>query len=136
MASSRLAPKIVRLATTRISLIGLASWSLTRCPHGPGCGRRGGGGEDAVDRTRHPVLVWSADYCRQTVEVEDRRRGGHGPLQRHAAPRVGGCTRAASPAGHHVVEEHQRAQAEREARDRDEEVEVRELDGVGGRSEE
>ncbi len=46
--------------------------------------------EDAVPRARHAVLVRAADDLRDLVEVEDRRRRGHLPLERQRAPRVGG----------------------------------------------
>ena len=58
-----------------------------------------------VPRAGHAVLVRSADDLGDLVEVEDRRRRGHLPLERESAPRVGLRDRAASPADHHVVDE-------------------------------
>ena len=53
----------------------------------PAGGRRGR--EDAVHRARDAVLVGAAHDRGHPVEVEDRRRRGDLPLERHAAPRVG-----------------------------------------------
>ena len=64
------------------------------------------------------------------VEVEDRRRRGDLPLERERAPRVGHRARPAAPRGDHVVGEDQRAQAEDEGADRDDQVPGRELVGV------
>src|SRR6202020_3450560 len=61
--------------------------------------------ERAVHGAGHAVLVWTADDGRQLVEVEDRRRRGDLPLDRHAAPRVLHRARTATPARDHVVEE-------------------------------
>ena len=46
----------------------------------------------------HAVLVGAADDLRDLVEVEDRRRRGDLPLERHRAPRVAGRRRAPLPA--------------------------------------
>ena len=66
------------------------------------------------------------------VEVEDRRRRGHLPLERERLPRVRRGARAAAPRGDHVVDEHQRREPEHERAQRDEQVPARELLGVVG----
>ena len=58
----------------------------------------------------HAVLVGAAHDLRDLVEVEDRRRRGHLPLERARAPRVAGRRRTEGPADDHVVEEHERRQ--------------------------
>ena len=62
---------------------------------GPDLRRRGRRREDAVHRARDAVLVGAADDGWYPVEVEDRRRRGDLPLERHPAPRVGHGARAA-----------------------------------------
>src|SRR5205814_5285901 len=74
--------------------------------------------EDAVDGTRHAVLVRPADDCRDRVEVEDRRWRGHLPLECEPTPRVRRRSRSAAPTRDDVVEEDQRAEPEQEARER------------------
>ena len=83
-------------------------------------------------RAGDAVLVRRADDLRDLVEVEDRRRRGDLPLERHRAPRVRRRDRAEAPARDHVVEEDERRGAEPERRERDEHVEVGELRQVVG----
>src|SRR3954463_5873182 len=123
IASSSALPPMVSFARTRTLAMATPSRS-----------RGGGGGwgfrlhrlENAVHRAGDAVLVRAADHGRDLVEVEDRRRRGHLPLERQRAPRVTGRRRAASHADHHVVEEHERRRAEEERCDGDERVPVRE----------
>src|ERR1700722_14991080 len=113
-ASNSLAPPRVRLATTRTSLMPRSSLAR-RAQHATCGGCCGGGGKDSVDRTGNAVLVRATNDSRQFVEVEDGRRRGDLPLERHAAPGVGDRDGAATPACDHVVDEHQRADSQREA---------------------
>ena len=88
--------------------------------------------EDGVPRARDAVLVRVADDLRDLVEVEDRRRRAHLPLERQRAPRVRGRRAPEAPARDHVVEEDDRRGAEPERRDRDEQVQVGEARRVVG----
>src|SRR5580658_2086432 len=102
-ASSSFTPPSVRLAITRTSFTGSASSSLTwyslawhRRDARAGSDRGGGRREDAVDGAGDAVLIRTADDRRNAVEVEDRRRRGHLPLECHAAPGVGWGLRPAT----------------------------------------
>src|ERR1700747_2117833 len=109
MRSSSLAPATVRLATTRISVIGAHLRTSRGRPRAAACAGGGGGrgSEDAVYGAGHAVLVGAADDRRHAVGVEDRGRRSALPLERHATPWVGQRARAAAPAGDDVVEEQQ-----------------------------
>src|ERR1019366_2066760 len=118
-ASSSFFPPSVRLATTRTSLTGFPLRSFAWRPDDArtGSGRGGRRREDAVDRAGHAILVRTADDRREAVEVEDRGRRGHLPLERQPPPRVGDAAWSPTPARDHVVDEHQRGEAQAEAGD-------------------
>src|ERR671914_945127 len=81
---------------------------------------------DGMPGATHAVLVRAADDLRDRVEVEDGRRRGDLPLERHRAPRVPRRERSAPPAHEHVVEEDERRGTEGEGGDRDDQVPVAE----------
>ena len=58
------------------------------CTTSSSCSRRGAASQHRVPRAGDAVLVRAADDLRDLVEVEDRRRRGDLPLERHRAPRV------------------------------------------------
>src|SRR5262245_32538327 len=65
------------------------SWNLRQAYDSFGWHRfRFGSAEYRVARARDAVLVGPADDLRDLVEVEDRRRRAHLPLERERVPRV------------------------------------------------
>src|SRR5580698_7231642 len=83
-----------------------------------------GGAEDRMARARNAVLVRTADNLRDVVEVEDRGRRAHLPLERQRVPRVPLGKLSVPPGPDRVVEEDDRRGAEPERGDRDEQVEI------------